>query len=64
MFSQKQNEKYRSKTKLDEKKTYLFMMLFIATFFPISPLHVRWLLPYIIKNDSVKDIKAAQPITG
>ena len=34
------------------KKTYLFMMFFITSFFSISPLHVRWLLPYIIKNNS------------
>ena len=52
MFSQKQNKKYHSKTQLDEKKTYLFMMFFITSFFSISPLHVRWLLPYIIKNNS------------
>ena len=32
--------------------TYLFMMFFITSFFSISPLHVRWLLPYIIKNNS------------
>ena len=27
-------------------------MFFITSFFSISPLHVRWLLPYIIKNNS------------
>ena len=49
MFSEKQNKKYHSKTQLDEKKPYLFMMFFITSFFSISPLHVRWLLLYIIK---------------
>ena len=52
MFSQKQNKKCHSKTQLVVKKTYLFMMFFITLFFSISPLHVRWLLPYIIKNNS------------
>ena len=65
MFSQKQNKKKQhSKTQLHEKKTYLFMMFFITSFFSISPLHVRWLLPYIIKNNRVKDFKAAQPMRG
>ena len=40
------------------------MMFFITSFFSISPLHVRWLLPYIIKNNRVKDFKAAQPMRG
>ena len=62
MLSQKQNKKYHTKTQLDEKKTYLFMMFFITSFSSISPLHVSWLLPYIIKIAVVKDFKAAQPI--
>ena len=33
------------------------MMFFITSFFSISPLHVRWLLPYIIKNNSNGKIK-------
>ena len=41
---------YHSQTQLD-KKTYLFMMFFITSLFSISPLHVRSLLPYIIKNN-------------
>ena len=28
------------------------MMFFITSFFSISPLYVKWLLPYIIKNNS------------
>ena len=43
----KQN-KNRSKTHLYEKKTCLFMMFFILSFFSFYPLHVRWHLPYII----------------
>ena len=37
-------------------------MFFITSFFSISPLHVRWLLPYIKKVTVVKDFKAAQSI--
>ena len=48
----KTKQKVHSKTQLDEKKTYLFMMFFITSFFSIFPLHLRWLLPYIIKNNS------------
>ena len=62
MFSQKQNEKYHSKTQLDEKKPYLFMMFFLTSFFSISPLHVRRFLPYLIKKAVVEDFKAAQSI--
>ena len=64
MFSEKQNKKYHSKTQLDEKKPYLFMMFFITSFFSISPLHVRWLLLYIIKKTVLKDFKIAQPFRG
>ena len=64
MFSEKQNKKYHSKTQLDEKKPYLFMMFFITSFFSISPLHVRWLFPYIIIITVVKDFKPAQPMRG
>ena len=42
--------KYHSQTQLD-KKTYLFMMFFLTSLFSISPLHVRSLLPYTIKNN-------------
>ena len=59
MFSQKQNKKYHSKTQLDEKKTYLFMMFFITSFFSISPLHVKWLLPYVIKNNSIEGVSSS-----
>ena len=34
------------------KKTFLLMMLLIISFFSISPMHVRWRLPSIIKDDS------------
>ena len=51
MFSQNEKKKH-SKSQIDEKKTYLLMMLFITSFFSISPLHFKWLLPYIIKSDS------------
>ena len=37
-------------------------MFFITSFFSISPLHVSWLLPYIIKIIVVKGFQAAQPI--
>ena len=33
IFSEKQNKKYHSKTQLDEKKPYLFLMFFITAFF-------------------------------
>ena len=59
MFSQKQNKKHHSKTQLDEKKTYLLMMFFITSFFSISPLHVKWLLPYIIKNNSSEGLSSS-----
>ena len=59
MFSQKQNKKYHSKTQLDEKKTYLFMMFLITSFFPISPLRARWLLLYIIKNNSSEGLSSS-----
>ena len=50
-FSQKSKTKKHSKTQVDEKSC-LFMMLFIILFVSISPMHVRWLLLYIIKDDS------------
>ena len=59
MFSQKQNKKYHSKTQLYEKKTCLFMMCFITSFFSISPLRVGWLLPYIIKNNSSEGLSSS-----
>ena len=49
MFSQKQYKKYHSKTQLDEKKLTFSRCSLSPRF---SPLHVRWLLPYIIKNNS------------
>ena len=52
-FSQK---KKKSKTQLD-KKTYLFMMLLIISFFCIYPMHVRRRLLYIIKDDSSKGLQ-------
>ena len=42
-----------------KKKTYLFMMFFITLFFSISPLHARWLLPYVIKNNSSEGISSS-----
>ena len=53
-FSQKKKKK--SKTQPD-KKTYLFMMLLIISFFSIYPMHVRWRLLYIIKDDSSKGLQ-------
>ena len=50
MFSQKQTKK--TVLKLDEKN--LLFMFFIISFFSISPLRVRWRLPYIVKDDSSK----------
>ena len=50
-FSQKSKTKKHSKTQVDEKSC-LFMMLFIILFISISPMHVRRLLLYIIKDDS------------
>ena len=41
------------------KKTYLFMMFFITSFFFIPPLHVRWLLPYMIKNNSREGLSSS-----
>ena len=38
------------------------MMFFLTSFFSISPLHVRWFLPYLIKKAVVEDFKAAQSI--
>ena len=35
------------------------MMFFITSFFSISPLHVRWLLPYIIKNNSSEGLSSS-----
>ena len=52
-FSQK---KKKSKTQPD-KKTYLFMMLLIISFFSIYPMHVRRRLLYIIKDDSSKGLQ-------
>ena len=40
------------------KKTYLFIMFFITSFFSISPLHVRWPLPYI-KNNSNEGLSSS-----
>ena len=34
-------------------------MFFITSFFSISPLHVRWLLPYIIKNNSSERLSSS-----
>ena len=42
-----------------KKKTCLFMMCFIILFFSISPLHVRWLLSYIVKNNSSKGLSSS-----
>ena len=41
------------------KKTYLFMVLFIISFFSFSPLHVRPHLPYIIKDDTSESFETA-----
>ena len=35
-----------------KKRTYYFMIFLITSFFAVVPLHARWLLPYIIKNNS------------
>ena len=35
------------------------MMFFITSFFSISPLHVRWHLPYIIKNNSSEGLSSS-----
>ena len=32
-------------------------MLLIISFFSISPMHVRWRLPYIIKDDSSEGLE-------
>ena len=41
------------------KKTCLFMMFFIISFFSFSPLHVRRHLPYIIKDDTSESFETA-----
>ena len=46
------------------KKTYLFMMFFITSFFSISPRQVRWLLPYIIKNNSSDGLQSSSTNVG
>ena len=35
------------------------MMFFITSFFSIFPLHVRWHLPYIIKNNSSEGLSSS-----
>ena len=44
MFSQQQNKNCHSKTQLDEKKPYLFMMFFITLFFSICARQVAFAL--------------------
>ena len=56
MFSQKQNKKYHSKTQLDEKKLTFSRCSLSPRF---SPLHARWLLPYIIKNNSSAELQSS-----
>ena len=51
-FSQKNKTKKHFKTQLDKKKTCLFLMLLIISFFSISPVHVRERFSYIIKDNS------------
>ena len=41
------------------KETCLFMMFFIISFFSFSSLHVRWNLPYIIKDDTSEGFETA-----
>ena len=48
-FSKIKQNKNRSKTQL-YKKTCLFMMFFISSFFSFSPLHARRHFPYMIKK--------------
>ena len=38
------------------KKTWLFMMLLIISFFSISPLHVKRHLPYMMKDNSSEEL--------
>ena len=47
----KPKQKNHSKTQLDERKNWLFMMIIIISFFSISPLLVRRYLSYIIKDE-------------
>ena len=64
MFSQKQNKKCHAITQLDEYKLNLFMMFCMTSFFSISPLHVRWPLPYIMKNNKSKGLSSSSNNEG
>ena len=54
-FSKIKQNKNRSKTQL-YKKTCLFMMFFISSFFSFSPIHVRRHLPYMIKKNRFETV--------
>ena len=64
MFSQKQNKKYHSKTQLDEKKPYLFMMFLSPRFSHFSTARQVAFALHNKKITVVTDFKAAQPMRG